>query len=271
MPGFHPGPGYGRTCKGCVRGCKFVMFHASSISVRWKCRGWRRGEENRKASASGPAAAPWFLDASVPARSGQRQRKEKNSQCPNLPASPVQGSTGHRMASVGLLIASPAPAQAALTRHPLHWGSGDGPEAPPVADEAREPSRKRPVSRAAATPGKRNAATVKPLLSPWRFFHGSTAILKVNCPKGERNRSGPFPGKKPGLNLRPRAGAARRFPAAKPRSSPVPPEGGNPPSPGGGPPSPVRGGRTPSVRRQRTLSTVPPREPPSVFLRSLSR
>ena len=35
-------------------------------------------------------------------------------------------------------------------------------------------------------------------LSPWRFFHGSTAILKVNCPQGKRNRSGPFRGKNRG-------------------------------------------------------------------------
>ena len=76
---------YGRTCKECVRGCKFVMFHASSISVRRKCRGWRRGEENRKASASIPAAAPWFLDAGALAKSGQRQRKEKNRPCDKHP------------------------------------------------------------------------------------------------------------------------------------------------------------------------------------------
>ena len=151
---------YGWTCKGCVRGCKFVMFHASSISVRWKCRGWRRGEEDRKASAPGPAAAPWFLDADAPARSGQRQRKEKNRPCDKHPASPEPAPKGHRIPSVGLLMASLAPAQAALAGAPA-----------PLGFRGR---------------------------SPWRFFHGSTAILKVNCPKGKRNRSGPFRGKNRG-------------------------------------------------------------------------
>ena len=39
-----PGPRSGCSCKNCLRGCKYGMFHASSEFVRWYGRTWRRGQ-----------------------------------------------------------------------------------------------------------------------------------------------------------------------------------------------------------------------------------